>query len=429
MKIKLGDILIDDRKRVADPAKVSDLAASIREIGLLHPVVLTPDNRLVGGLHRIEAFKLLSMKYPDGGYDEIEYTVKDYDTLHAELAEIDENIQRSDPTYLERGNMMLRRKEIWESLHPESKVGGDKKSPVYKAKKSEGKLPESFAKDTARKIGLTERSVHQEMQIARVLSPQVQEKAKEISLPKSDALRLSKERDPAFQKMIIDRIAQRKAANVREAKDQIKLEKEISRGREAAPDEMATFQIGDARASVMALPGESIKAIITHIPRGVDLPLFFGEASRILVPGGILALMVDPDYLEQVVESEKPLALHYRWILSDTLIHVEQPVELVQSAWMPIVIYMKDGSTFKISSDLIQKAIDSLRADEDHSIQVIGKFTIVGDTVLDPFLGRKIESYLAPAIGRKFIGVSSDQSMIDSARSHLEKVKEVIAAS
>jgi ParB family chromosome partitioning protein len=38
------------------------LAASIRKFGLLRPVLITPDNRLIAGRRRLEACKLLGWK-------------------------------------------------------------------------------------------------------------------------------------------------------------------------------------------------------------------------------------------------------------------------------------------------------------------------------------------------------------------------------
>ena len=41
----------------------------------------------------------------------------------AELAEIDENFVRTDLEVMEFGKLLLRRKEIYEMLHPETKSG------------------------------------------------------------------------------------------------------------------------------------------------------------------------------------------------------------------------------------------------------------------------------------------------------------------
>ena len=71
---------------------------------------------LIAGLHRLEAAKLL-------GWAEIDCTVTSLDGLQAELAEIDENFIRNDLSALEHGEMLLRRKEIYETLHPETRAG------------------------------------------------------------------------------------------------------------------------------------------------------------------------------------------------------------------------------------------------------------------------------------------------------------------
>ncbi len=50
------------------------------------------------------------------------------DDLHAELAEIDENLIRCQLTPAQEASAIFRRKAIYEALHPETKHGGDRKS-------------------------------------------------------------------------------------------------------------------------------------------------------------------------------------------------------------------------------------------------------------------------------------------------------------
>jgi len=57
--IKISDIKIKSGRRPVDPATVSEIAGSIKEIGLINPVTVTKDNTLIAGLHRVEAMKLL----------------------------------------------------------------------------------------------------------------------------------------------------------------------------------------------------------------------------------------------------------------------------------------------------------------------------------------------------------------------------------
>jgi ParB family chromosome partitioning protein len=55
---RISDIIIDHCYR-HDLGDLQGLAASIRELGLLRPVLITPDDRLIAGRRRLEACKLL----------------------------------------------------------------------------------------------------------------------------------------------------------------------------------------------------------------------------------------------------------------------------------------------------------------------------------------------------------------------------------
>jgi ParB/RepB/Spo0J family partition protein len=69
------------RRHRKDMGDIKALAASIKEVGLLHPVVITPDNELIAGERRVEAFKQL-------GRDKIPATVVSLDDIvRGEFAE------------------------------------------------------------------------------------------------------------------------------------------------------------------------------------------------------------------------------------------------------------------------------------------------------------------------------------------------------
>ena len=55
---RITDIIIDHCYR-QDLGDLQGLAGSIREFGLLRPVLIAPDNRLISGRRRLEACKLL----------------------------------------------------------------------------------------------------------------------------------------------------------------------------------------------------------------------------------------------------------------------------------------------------------------------------------------------------------------------------------
>jgi len=173
MRININKIIINPNRREASPSDVRKLADSIAEIGLMNPITLDADHNLIAGLHRLEAAKLL-------GWSEIECNVCELDELHAELAEIDENYIRANLTPLETSQLLFRRKEIYEALHHETKAGVAQGNGV---KRSAGDSdladnlsvrPKSFAQDTAKKLGVDERTVRRQVKIAKDLSPEAQ---------------------------------------------------------------------------------------------------------------------------------------------------------------------------------------------------------------------------------------------------------------
>ena len=85
--MKIAEIVIGKRHRT-DMGDIEELARSIEKVGLLHPVVITPDRHLIAGVRRIEAFKSL-------GRDDIPARlVKDLPMAIRVLAESDENTCR-----------------------------------------------------------------------------------------------------------------------------------------------------------------------------------------------------------------------------------------------------------------------------------------------------------------------------------------------
>jgi len=90
--MKISEIKVGERAR-KDVGDLQPLINSIKEVGLLHPIVVAPDGTLIAGYRRLMAFKQM-------GLDEIPATVLDVkDILRAEY---DENVVRKDFTIEER---------------------------------------------------------------------------------------------------------------------------------------------------------------------------------------------------------------------------------------------------------------------------------------------------------------------------------------
>lgn len=168
MRVKISSIKVNPGRREATPEAVQELARSIAAVGLLNPITLDQNYTLIAGLHRLEAAKLL-------GWTEIECTTTGMDGLQAELAEIDENIVRAGLSRQELGEQFLRRKEIYEMLHPETKAGAAQAAGMNRAigNNVNAKLApttKSFVQDTAEKTGMSKRTVSRLLQIANHLT-------------------------------------------------------------------------------------------------------------------------------------------------------------------------------------------------------------------------------------------------------------------
>lgn len=217
MKISVDEIQVREGRRELDAEHVRELADSIKELGLLNPVTVDKENYLIAGLHRLEAVKLLE-------WPEVECTVSSLEGLRAELAEIDENIVRNDFTAIEYGEMLLRRKEIYETLHPETKAGVAQAVAMNRAvgnnvaDKMSATL-KSFVEDTAEKLGVDQRTVRRQIQTAKNLTPEAKEiiKDTDTKITKKAALKLSR-LEPEQQKEAAALLAAKEIKSVDEYK-------------------------------------------------------------------------------------------------------------------------------------------------------------------------------------------------------------------
>ena len=185
MRIPIFQINANAGRREADPEAVQKLADSISKVGLLNPITVNQEYTLIAGLHRLEAAKRL-------GWTEIKCTVSNLEGLQAELAEIDENFVRKDLSDDEFRELLLRRKEIYESLHPETRHGGDRKSKKIKSAKCALDPAPSFIEDTAEKLSVHPATIRREIQTAKNLTPEAKEIIKGSKVSKTDALKLSR---------------------------------------------------------------------------------------------------------------------------------------------------------------------------------------------------------------------------------------------
>ena len=182
MQISIFQVNVNAGRRQADPEAVQKLADSISKVGLINPITVDQEYTLIAGLHRLEAAKRL-------GWTEIKCTVSNLEGLQAELAEIDENFVRKDLSDDEFRELLLRRKEIYEALHPETKHGM-RNGQTSKDRNLRFLEAKPFAVDTAEKIGVSRATVERQIQTAKNLTPEAKGIIKGNKVSKTDALKL-----------------------------------------------------------------------------------------------------------------------------------------------------------------------------------------------------------------------------------------------
>ena len=181
-------VIVGWRARV-ELRQLDDLASSIEECGQLQPIAVANNGEgyeLIAGHRRLEACRKLGQ-----GVKAI--VVKTRDEADAIWKQLTENVQRSDFTKLELGEGLRKHKEVFEKLHPETKLGatgGGKGGKGTKTKAdiaTKAKPVERFTKHAAAELGISERSVQRAVQLAEELTPAEKKAINEIADPNKRA--------------------------------------------------------------------------------------------------------------------------------------------------------------------------------------------------------------------------------------------------
>lgn len=174
-QININGIGYADRLRQLDARNVETLAGSMRQVGLINPIILRPQKGtgywLIAGLHRLEAAKRL-------GWQSIPAIIVEAGDTEARLAEIDENLARGELSAAERAMHVSERKKLYEELHPETKSGKHQNRANQHGKVEDRKVydpaeealfneilqrqAKRFSADTAAKTGRSESAVQKD---------------------------------------------------------------------------------------------------------------------------------------------------------------------------------------------------------------------------------------------------------------------------
>lgn len=232
--IQISDIDARDRLRPVDALKVEAISAAIEEKGLIQPIVvrLRADGegyQLIAGAHRLAALTLLGKTELIVGAEVV--IREEASDEEARLSEIYENVFRGELSALDRAIHLATAKSIHEAKRGETR-GRKRKDVEFK----EGKIipetgiifSERFTKDAAKRIGLSEASIQEAIQIFNALDPKTIDAIRGTMVENNqNELRQLAELPKAQQVDAAKRIAAGEARNVTQARVAIGLDRPV----------------------------------------------------------------------------------------------------------------------------------------------------------------------------------------------------------
>ena len=220
-QVAITDITVPRGRRPVGDTK--ELMQSIGEVGLLHPITVTPDLRLLAGARRLQICREL-------GWTEIPATIVELDDVRAEIVAVDENLVREELTVLQRSEALNKRKELYELLHP-----------PRRGRPRKGETVSGFARETARKTHLSPRTIQHEIHIARAIPRDLRARLRGTKLEdaKRELLRLARLPHDE-QRDVVRRVLSGKARSVKVAETKL-IEERIAEGVDAYPT--GTFNV------------------------------------------------------------------------------------------------------------------------------------------------------------------------------------------
>lgn len=391
-KIKISKIKIGLRFR-HDLGDVNALVQSIKEIGLLHPVVLNQNNQLIAGQRRLEACKLLGLK-------EIPATIINLDNIVT--GEFHENVIRKGFTSREK---IAIKKAI---------------EPIEKMKALERK-----------QLGRpSEESTHGRTRdkIANYL---------ELSFDTLNKLELIVEASDNNTKFkeLPEQIDSKKLS-VNQAYRMIEKEKlisELMNTKSVKLSDSVKLIHGDFRIKSKTIPDESVSLVFVDPLYDKHSISLYGDiarvAGRVLKAGGSCVLYCSNYFLPSVIESLNNVKnLKYWWLFCEypyrNLVHRRHVYN-----YFRILLWYVKGNKQRYSSDSLADFIEVKSPNRDklyryqQSIEtasyIIKNLTVENDLVFDPCMGSASSGVAALGLNRKYIGIEKDKSVFAVAKGRL----------
>jgi len=410
--MQIADIKIGPRFR-RNLGDIASLAANIAAVGLMHRPAVRPDGTLIVGARRIAACKQL-------GWSEVPVHVIDLDAIaRGELAE---NTCRKDflPSEIDDIRRAVEPIEQAAARERQRQHGGTAPG------RHSGKISTSDAGKMRDKIG----------KFAGISGRTVEKIA---------AIMDAAEADPERYGDLVERMdrhgkvepAYRKFKHLQTQQHLIEQAAKV-----AASSERYQLYLNDFRDAV--IEAETVDWIVADMPyQAAYIPLH-GDlarcASRWLKPGGSLLLMTGKAFLPEIIDQLQQGGLTWHWesVYHTPVANSQEYVRKVHSHWKPLLWFVRGEYCGRwIAGDVLKagpdgggdKALHKWGQSVEGFVQIVERFTNIGDVILDPCMGSGTTGIAAVRLGRYFIGIDVDEEAYRISKARIAAaVEEQIAA-
>lgn len=436
----IKDIIVGERHR-KDLGDITRLAESIKQVGLLQPVVITPDKKLIAGRRRLKACETL-------GWEEVPVRVVDVVTAARALdgnqdacigrGEFAENTCRKDFSVSEKVAIAEAVRDAEQELaQVRQRIGR-----ILGGKARQGKKVESCHRPERAKTrdrlgtlcGMSGRTLEKAAAVVKAASQKPE---------KYGDLLEEMDRTNKVNKFF-------KRLQRREAAEQVATRKPI------VSNEFRLNEVvcADVLEMLPKIKDETFDAVILDPPYGIGFVYngvrevadnaqdywtwfepIYKELMRVLKPGGLFACWMTYNYLPHAWEwfgKDITLYASCRKMLAlcrDTPIHW---------AYEPIILRHKPGEkpmrpvnqirsmNWFVSSQEIEPLAKNHPCPKplDQCEVLVGSYVVEGGFVFEPFAGTAPICCACKKLGRQFLGIERDRSYVELAQKRLLTVEQ-----
>lgn len=393
------------RRYRVDLGDIEALATSIADVGLLHPLVVTPKGTLIAGARRLAAVQHL-------GWTKVPVRVVDLESLVR--GEFVENTARKDFTADEAYAIVEALKPIEQAAAKQRQAEGQKSGGRGK-KKLGGKKPPS--KET--------RKARTRAAAATGFSA--------ATLAKIGQIKAAAQANPVVYATVADQLktaGRGQISRVYKEFEQIRRQQELAHAQatlsQAERDDLASVcDLRVCSCQDLFASGIMPDAVITDPPYGEEFLPLFTELALACRQVPLVAVMVGQSYLPETLQR---LCEHlsYRWTLAYLLPGgqaVQQFPRKVNTSWKPVLLFGQSdrwfGDVAVSATNDNDKRFHCWGQSESGMMDLVDRLTIPGQLVCDPFLGGGTTAVVARVLGRRFVGCDIDSSVVDIVQGRL----------